>query len=119
MVVVPLAKPADASNTAPSARGACSMSWVSIAAAGTLAAGGALILCGKPRAGLVTAASGTALIMLDQQETVSRWWNALPGYLADIQDMLGRVQTAVDDISAQRERLNRLLAKQPRPVAAP
>jgi hypothetical protein len=111
MVVVPLAKPVDDSNATPRAREVCPASWVSIAAAGTLAAGGALILCGKPRAGLVTAASGTALIMLDQQETVRRWWNALPGYLADIQDTLGRVQTALEDIAAQRERLHKLLEK--------
>jgi hypothetical protein len=111
MVVVPLAKPVEQSNATPTVRKACPASWVSIAAAGTLAAGGALILSGKPRAGMVTAASGTALIMLDQQEAVRRWWVALPGYLAEIQDVLGRVQTALEDISAQRERLHELLSK--------
>jgi hypothetical protein len=113
MVVVPLSKPVPAPDS-DAARGACAAragNWVSLAAAGTLGVGGALILCGKPRAGLVTAASGTALAMLDQQETVRTWWNALPGYLAEIQDMLGRVQTALDDIAAQRERLHKLLAK--------
>jgi hypothetical protein len=112
MVVVPLAKPVEQSKATSSIRKACPASWVSIAAAGTLAAGGALILSGKPRAGMATAAAGTALIMLDQQEAVRRWWNALPGYLAEIQDTLGRVQTALDDISAQRERLHKLLTKQ-------
>ena len=118
MVVVPLAKPVEQSNAASTARKACPASWVSIAAAGTLAAGGALILAGKPRAGMATAAAGTALIMLDQQEAVRHWWNALPGYLADIQDVLGRVQTALDDISSQRERLHKLLEKRPGPVSA-
>ncbi len=120
MVVVPLSKPVNGSTEAPRECGAGSMSWVSIAAVGTLAAGGALLLCGKPRAGMVAAASGTALVMLDQQETVRTWWNALPGYLADVQDVLARVQAALDDISAQRERLQKLIAnKQPRPVPAP
>jgi len=111
MVVVPLSKPA---NNPEIARPACksdSISWVTIAAAGALATGGALILSGKPRAGLVTAASGTALAMLDQQETVRTWWNALPGYLAEAQGWLSRVQTALDDVSAQRERLHKILAK--------
>jgi hypothetical protein len=112
MVVVPLAKPVNNTEPAPRPSGANCASWVSIAAAGTLAAGGAMILCGKPRAGLVAAAAGTALVMLDQQETVRTWWNVLPSYLAEIQDVLGRVQTALDDISAQRERLQKLLVKQ-------
>jgi hypothetical protein len=118
MVVVPLSKAANNVETAPRAGSSSSASWVSIAAAGVLAAGSALILSGKPRAGMLTAASGTALVMLDQQETVRAWWNALPGCLAEIQDVLGRVQTALDDIAAQRERLNRLIQKQ-RPIPAP
>lgn len=120
MVVVPLSKPVSDSAEAPRAGGAGSVGWISIAAVGALAAGGALLLCDKPRAGLITAASGTALVMLDQQETVRAWWNALPGYLAEIQDVLSRVQTALDDISTQRERLQKLIAnKQPHPVPAP
>ena len=47
------------------------MSWVQMAAAGTLAASGALLIAGKRRAGLVTAMTGTALVMLDQQDVVS------------------------------------------------
>jgi hypothetical protein len=87
------------------------VNWVTIAAAATLAAGGALLVCGKPRAGMVAAASGAALAMLDQQETVAMWWKALPNYLAEIQDMLGRVQETIDDISAQRERLHKALTQ--------
>ena len=49
--------------------------------------------------------------MLDQQEVVSRWWNALPGYLDEIQGMLGRAQCAVEDLSVQGEKLRRVLGK--------
>ncbi|MGB6744934.1 MAG: hypothetical protein WBE38_14905 [Terracidiphilus sp.] len=111
MVVVPLSKPAKNSGEAPRACGPQSLSWVSMVAAGTLAAGGALLVSGQRRAGLVTAATGTALAMLDQQETVRTWWNALPAYLAETQDMLARVQAVLDDIAAQRERLHKILAK--------
>ena len=110
MVVVPLTK--SVSNAGEScASEAKSMSWVRIAAAGTLAASGVLLVAGKRRAGLVTAVSGAALAMLDQQEVVSRWWNALPGYLDEIQGMLGRAQCAVEDLSVQGEKLRRVLGK--------
>lgn len=111
MVVVPLSKPANSPDPTPRAHRACPMNWVSIAAAGSLAASAALIFSGKRRAGLVTAASGTALAMLDQQELVRVWWNALPGYLAEAQGWLTRAQTALDDVSAQRERLRKILSK--------
>ena len=110
MVVVPLSK------SASNAGGACaseanSRHWVGMVAAGTLAASGALLVAGKRRAGLVTAVSGAALAMLDQQEVVSKWWNALPGYLEEIQGMLGRAQCAVEDLSVQGEKLRRVLGK--------
>jgi hypothetical protein len=55
--------------------------------------------------------AGAALVMLDQQEVVSQWWNALPGYLEEMQGMLGRAQAAVDDLSVQGEKLRRVLGK--------
>jgi len=52
--------------------------WVKIAACGSLICGGLLILSGKKRAGLVAAASGTALAMVEHQDTLREWWEALP-----------------------------------------
>jgi hypothetical protein len=111
MVVVPLSKPKNGHAQEPRAGEPCSLNWIAIAAGATLAAAGALMVSGKRRAGLVTAASGTALAMLDQQETVRTWWNALPVYIAEVQGLLSRVQTTIDDVSAQRERLHKVLAK--------
>jgi hypothetical protein len=111
MVVLPLSMPANDSNAAPRAPGDDPMNWVRVAAAGTLAASGVLLVTGRHRAGLVAAASGTALAMLDQKQTVRAWWDALPGYLAEVQSLLGRVQGAVDELSAQREKLHRVLSK--------
>ena len=110
MAVVPLSK--SASNAGGScANGANSRHWVGMVAAGTLAASGALLVAGKRRAGLVTAVSGAALAMLDQQEVVSKWWNALPAYLDEMQGMLSRAQCAVEDLSVQGEKLRRVLGK--------
>ncbi len=111
MAVVPLSKAADGSGAAPGANGVNSTPWIRCAAAGTLAASGALLATGKRRAGLVTAVTGTVLAMLDQQEVVNAWWNALPGYLEEIQGLLGRAQTAVEDLSAQGQKLRRVLGK--------
>jgi hypothetical protein len=111
MVVVPLAKPAKTMDEEARDCDASCMSWVTMAAAATLAAGGALMVCGRPRAGLVAAAGGTALAMLDQQETVVAWWKSLPGYLAEIQEILGRVQVTLDDVSAQHDRLHKALTQ--------
>ena len=110
MVVVPLTK--SRSNASEScASGANSMSWVRFAAAGTLAASGVLLVAGKRRAGLLAAVSGTALVLLDQQEVVSKWWNALPRYLDEVQGMLGHASAAVEDLSVQGEKLRRVLGK--------
>jgi hypothetical protein len=108
MVVVPLSKPANA-EAAPLPAESCNL--VTMAAAASLAAGGALVATGNRRAGLVVAAAGTALIMVDQKETVRRLWNSLPGYLAELQDFLGHVQSALDDLSSQRERLHKIFRK--------
>ena len=115
MVVVPLSKAGNDWDVAPRARSAdCadSLPWLRYAAAGTLAASGALLATGKRRAALVTALTGAVLTMIDQQEVVSAWWNALPIYLEEVQGMLTRAQGAVTDLSEQGERLRQVLKKQ-------
>ena len=111
MVVVPLPQPENEFAPAPRVRKSEQVNWVRITAAGTLVAGGLLLLNGRRRAGLAVAASGTALAILDQQELLRAWWNALPGYIDDLQGMLGKVQSTVDELSSQRERLHRILSR--------
>lgn len=112
MVVVPLAASENLSATpSDSGQTADSRYWVRVAAAGSLAAGGVLLMAGKRRAGLVVAVAGTALTIVDQQETVRTWWNRLPGYLEEVQSVLTRVQGTVDELSAQGERLRTILSR--------
>jgi hypothetical protein len=85
------------------------MNWARIAAGGSLLAAGLLMLTGKRRAGMAAAAAGTTLAALDQQETVRMWWNALPGYVDTVQQFLGQVQESVDEVAAQRDRLQKIL----------
>jgi len=133
MVVVPLSKPTEMPSqaqgavsapgksqsqapgavSAPSeaqlARRGPEPNWLRYAAAGTLAAGGVLLVTGNKRVGLVVAASGAALAMLDQQEAVSAWWNMLPGFLEEMSATLGKAQSAVQDLSTQGQKLREML----------
>jgi hypothetical protein len=111
MVVVPLAKPQENAIGAPVVQDANDVRWLRYAAAGTLAAGGALLVTGYRKAGLIAAASGVALAMLDQQDVVRAWWNMLPGFLEEMHSTLGKAQTAVEDLSAQGERLRTMLCR--------
>ena len=111
MVVVPLSKPHTNSESTPEVHGKHGITWMTLLAAGTLAASGALLATGKRKAGLVTAVTGTALALLNEPETVKQWWTALPGYIGEAQGLLGRAQGALNDVIAQREKLHKVLGK--------
>ena len=49
--------------------------------------------------------------MLNEKETLLSWWNAMPGYIEQVQRVLNQVQTTVDDVDAKREALHRVLAR--------
>jgi hypothetical protein len=111
MVVVPLQNPEGQSKRSRGAAQAEEANWVGIAAGGVLIAGGLLLLAGERRAGMVAAASGTALALLDQQETLHSWWNALPGLIDEVEQLAENVQGAVDDLAGRREKLMQILSK--------
>jgi hypothetical protein len=111
MVVVPLTQPEKHSKIERISSAVKSTNWARVAAGGGLLAGGLLLLTGNKKAALVAAASGTALAMLDQQETVKAWWNSLPGYIDTVQQLLGQVEQTVAEVAAQRERMHRILTK--------
>lgn len=111
MVVVPLSKSAENTSVAPQTRSTSDVHWLRYIAAGTLAASGALLVTGYRRAGLLTAASGAALAMLDQGDVVREWWNALPGFLEELQTSLGHAQTAVQDLSTQGQKLREAIGR--------
>jgi hypothetical protein len=113
MVVVPLTqstKSLDASSHASDVEVA---NWTRIAAAGAIVTGGLLLLAGWRRTGMVTAAVGTALTLLDQEDTIRAWWSVVPGYIEDVQRVLSQVESTVDDIEAKRESLRQILSRRP------
>ncbi|MGD0095878.1 MAG: hypothetical protein ABSB60_05250 [Terracidiphilus sp.] len=111
MVIIPLTDPAYESEDRPDAVQYEPFNWVGFTAGTTLAIAGMLLLSGRRRAGMLTAASGTALAVLDQQETLRHWWNALPGYIDQVQGLLAQVQDTVNEVAVKREALRRALAK--------
>src|SRR5579863_1662016 len=97
MVVVPLSQSTSqskqsyvASSHVPETE---SPSWTQFAAAGALVAGGLLLFMGWRRAGMVTAAAGTVVTLLDQQDTIRSWWAVMPGYIESVQRMLDQVES--------------------------
>ena len=88
-----------------------SFDWVKFAACGSLITGGLLLLSGQKRAGLVMAASGTALALLDHEETLRNWWDAMPEYVDRAQYMLEQVQDVVEDITEKGESIRRVLSR--------
>ena len=88
-----------------------STDWIKIAAGASLIAGGLLLLTGKRRAGMAAAATGTTLAMLDQQDLLRTWWGQLPGYVDQVQSMIGQVQSTVEDFTTKRESLRQVLTK--------
>jgi hypothetical protein len=79
-------------------------------------AGGFLLLTGHKRAGLVMAASGTVLAMMDHEETLKRWWEALPGYVERAHSMFEQVREVVEDVTEKGESLRRVLSREQGPT---
>jgi len=109
MVVVPLSRMENEAQNNRRIVESEGTNWARIAAGGSLLASGLLLLTGNRRAGLATAAAGTALALLDQQEVVKAWWNALPFYIDQAQHVLGQVEESVVELATQRERLHTIL----------
>jgi hypothetical protein len=108
MVVVPLSQPEKELNHAGHVSSREGTNWATIAAAGSLVAGGLLLITGNRKAGTVAATAGTTLLLLDQQDLLRSWWNAIPGQIENVQTVLGKVQASVSEVSAQRDRLHRV-----------
>jgi hypothetical protein len=85
--------------------------WVRYAAGASLIAGGCLLLTGRRRAGMVMAASGTAMAALDQQDTLRRWWAALPSYVENAQSMVEKTQDVLQGLTEKAETVRRTLTR--------
>ena len=99
-----------ASLPAPASE-AKSQDWMNWVAAGAVVAGGALMVTGNRRAGLVVAAAGTALALIEEQDAVGAFWKNLPGYLSQAQDFLDQVEQYMAEASIQGQRIQSILRR--------
>jgi hypothetical protein len=76
--------------------------WINIAAGTALIAGGLLMLGRQRRAGMVVAAAGSALALLEHEETLRAWWQQLPGFVNQVEGVIGQVQQKVSQIAERR-----------------
>jgi hypothetical protein len=88
-----------------------SFDWVKAVASGSLIAGGLLLLTGQKRAGLVMAASGTALAMLEHEENLRNLWNALPGYVDRAQSTFDQLREVAEEIAEKGRALRGVVAR--------
>jgi len=88
-----------------------SIDWIAVTACTSLIASGILLLAGQRRAGMVLAASGTALALVDERDTLRKWWQHLPAYVDQVQWLVNQAQEVVDDVTAKGESLKRALSR--------
>jgi hypothetical protein len=85
--------------------------WTTLVAAGTVLAGGALMLAGHRKAGLAVAAVGTVVALLEEPGAVESWWENIPSYLNGAQEMLDKVEGYLNEASVQGHRIQSILRK--------
>ena len=86
--------------------------WVKFVAGGSLIAGACLLLTGRRRAGMVMAASGTALAMLEHEQNLRNLWNALPGYVDRAQSMFDQLRDVAEEIAEKGHSLRSAMARE-------
>lgn len=79
--------------------------WTHLIAAGTLIAGGALLVSGRKKSGIAVAIAGTAIALLDEPEMLQSWWRSMPGVLSNAQHFLDKVEEYMGAAAEQGQRL--------------
>src|SRR5271165_4117530 len=75
--------------------------WTRSLAAGTLLASAILLVLGKRKAALAVAAAGGAVALIEDPDSVRRFWNDIPSYVQAGQKMLGRFEGLIEQVAAQ------------------
>jgi hypothetical protein len=105
------AVPAGSASFPAPAPQASSPDWTHYVAAGTLIAGGVLMVAGHKRTGMAVATAGAALALVEEQETIKNWWKNLPGYLDNAQRFLDRIEGYLEEAAVQGQRLQGILRR--------
>ena len=85
--------------------------WTRSLAAGTLLASAVLLVLGRRKAALAVAAAGGAVALIEDPDSVRRFWNDIPEYVKAGQRLLARVEGLAEQAAQQGERLKDLLRR--------
>jgi hypothetical protein len=85
--------------------------WTRSLAAGTLLASAVLLLTGKRKAAVAVAAAGTAVALIEDPESVKKFWDDIPNYVQAGQKVLARMEGLVEQAAEQGMRLKDILRK--------
>src|SRR5277367_6384322 len=88
-----------------------SVPWTRSVAAGTLLTSAILLILGKRKAAIAVAAAGGAVALIEDPDSVRRFWNEVPDYVKAGQRLLARVEGLVEQAGEQGERLKDLLRR--------
>ena len=86
-----------------------SVPWTRSLAAGTLLAGVVLLIMGRRKAAVAVAAAGTAVALIEDPESVRKFWNNVPGYVQAGQRALARLEGLVEQVAEQGAKLTDIL----------
>jgi hypothetical protein len=85
--------------------------WNRAVAAGTLITSACLLLSGKRKAAVAVAAAGTAVALLEDPESVRKFWDSIPDYVQAGQKFLGRMEGLVEELAEQGTHLRNVLRR--------
>lgn len=85
-------------------------SWQRAVAAGALVASACLLLSGRRKSAVAVAAAGTAVALLENPDAARELWESVPGYLRKGQDFLVRVESFVDEVAKQGNKLRNTIS---------
>jgi hypothetical protein len=85
--------------------------WTRSLAAGTLLASAVLLATGKRKAAIAVAAAGTAVALIEDPESVRKFWDDIPSYVQAGRKLLARVEELVEQAAEQGMRLKDILRR--------
>jgi len=85
--------------------------WTRSLAAGTLLASAVLLVLGRRKAAIAVAAAGGAVALIEDPDTVRKFWNDIPDYVKAGQRLLARVEGLVEQAGEQGQRFKDLLRR--------
>ena len=83
--------------------------WPRLVSAGALITGAVLLATGRRKAGIALTAVGATAALLEDKESTLEIWNQIPHYIQTGEQVLGRIERFVIDISEQGDRIRKML----------